>query len=70
MYITFFFGNFKAMKIHPISKDLATPTDLSITGSLCDVIRGLSVDMSTGETFILTTFKFLQKLENDVSQML
>ena len=49
-----FFENFKAVKIHPISKGLATPTNLSTTGkfercSLRGVIRGLSVEMSTGK---------------------
>ena len=46
-----------AMKIHPISKALATPTNPSKTGtalpfegcSLHDIIRGLSVEMSMGK---------------------
>ena len=50
---------FKAVKIHPISKGLAKPTNPSTTEadtthvfkgfSLCDIIRGLSVETSMGK---------------------
>ena len=45
---------FKAVKIHPISKGLATPTNLSSTGTfegcrLCDVLKGLFVEMYAGK---------------------
>ena len=66
---------FKAVKIHAISKGLATPTNLFTTGkfegcSLHGVIRGLSVEMSTEKPSFLNTLKPLQKVENDVSQAL
>ena len=47
--------NFKDVKIDPISKGLAIPTNpstktLPFEGcSLCDVIRHISIDMSTGK---------------------
>ena len=52
---TFFFVGKVAVKIHPISKGLATPTNLSTTGthipfdgcSLRDITRELSVETST-----------------------
>ena len=41
-----FLENFKAVKIHPIFKDLQSP--LPFEGcSLCDIIRGLFIEMST-----------------------
>ena len=50
-----FLGKFKAIRIHPIFKALATTINLSIIGifegcSLRDFIMGLSVEMSTGKT--------------------
>ena len=49
--VKIFLEKFKAVKIHPISKGVETPTKESTTGTfegcgLCDIIRGLSVEMS------------------------
>ena len=70
----FFFVNFKAVKIHPISKGLAMPTNLSVTRTfegcgLCDVNRVLCRDVYR-KAFIPSTFKPILKLENNVNQVL
>ena len=62
--------NFKAVKMHPLSKGMATPTNLSTTDSfegcgLQDIIRGTIPQDVYEKAFILISFKPLQQLESD-----
>ena len=63
--------NCKAVKIHPTSKGLAIPTNLFTPEHFRGAVYEGTIHRDLyGKAFILSTFKPLQELENDVSQPL